>query len=176
MEKPFKELRFTRSRQAVTFVIAGVVFLAVAGGVLALWLWRVNHPLSLWWAVLPLTAAWACLRLAANLTRHAYLLLSPLGIEIFPFYRPAQNMQLFAWSEIQHAGVSEDGRLLTLTLAGYEDAKVIISLDPVKEKARPMLKKAVEGVMERRETASLTPPATDPSSSSESSDPGPALP
>lgn len=150
MEKAFKELRFTRSRQAVTFVIAGVVFLCLAGGLLALWSWGVNNPLSLWWALLPLIAAWGCLRLAARLTRHAYLLLSPIGIEIFPFIRPAQNMQLFSWGEIQHAGVSDDGRLLTLTLAGYEDAKVIISLDPIKERTRPLLKKAVEGVMERR--------------------------
>ncbi len=150
MDKPFKELRFTRSRQAVTFVIAGVVFLCLAGVLLALWSWRVNNPLSLWWALLPLTAAWGCLRLAARLTRHAYLLLSPLGIEIFPFFRPAQNMQLFSWGEIQHASVSDDGRLLTLTLAGYEDAKVIISLDPVKESARPLLRKAVDGVMKQR--------------------------
>ena len=41
MEKAFKELRFTRSRQAVTFAIAGVVFLCLAGGLLALWSWGV---------------------------------------------------------------------------------------------------------------------------------------
>lgn len=156
MEKPFKELRFTRSRQAVTFVIAGVLFLCPAGGLLALWLWRVNGPLSLWWALLPIIAAWACLRLAVQLTRHAFLLLSPLGIEIFPFWRPAQNMQLFSWAEIQHAEVSDDASLLTLTLAGYDDAKVIISLDPIKLSARPLLRKAVEGVIERRKTSAET--------------------
>ena len=150
MDKPFKELRFTRSQQAVTFVIAGVIFLCLAAGLAVRWWWLAGSLHSLWWTLLPLTAAWGCLRLAARLTRHAYLLLSPLGIEIFPFIRPAQNMQLFAWTEIQHAGVSEDGRLLTLTLAGYEDAKVIISLDPVKPGARPLLRKAIEGVMEKR--------------------------
>ena len=151
MDKPFKELRFTRSRQAVTFVIAGVLFLCLTVGLVAvLWWWRVGSLQTLWWPLLPLLAAWACLRFAARMTRHAYLLLSPIGIEIFPFFRPSQNMQLFSWAEIQHAGVSDDHRLLTLTLAGYEDAKVIISLDPVKESARPLLKKAVEGVMEKR--------------------------
>ena len=59
-------------------------------------------------------------------------------------------MQLFSWSEIRDAGVSDDGRLLTLTLAGYEDAKVFVSLDPVKPAARPLLRKAIEGVMEKR--------------------------
>jgi hypothetical protein len=150
MEKPFKELRFTRSRQAVTFVMAGVVFLAIAGGLTTLWFSRVNGPNSLWWAFLPLTAAWFSFRLAVHLTKHAFLLLSPIGIEIFPFFRPGQNMTLFSWGEIQHAEVSEDLKLLTLTLAGYKDSKVIISLDPIKPSGRPLLAKAVSGVMEKR--------------------------
>ena len=150
MEKPFKELRFTRSQQAVTFVIAGVVCVSVAGGLLVLWFSRVNGPNSPWWALIPLTAAWACFRLAAHLTRHAFLLLSPIGIEIFPFFRPSQNMTLFSWGEIQNAEVSEDTKLLTLTLAGYTDSKVIISLDPVKPGSRPLLAKAIAGVMEKR--------------------------
>jgi hypothetical protein len=147
---PFKELRFTRSQQAVTFVIAGVVCVSIAGGLLVLYFSKVNGPNSPWWALLPLTAAWASFRLAAHLTRHAFLLLSPIGIEIFPFFRPAQNMTLFSWGEIQHAEVSPDTRLLTLTLAGYTDSKVIISLDPVKPGSRPLLAKAIAGVMEKR--------------------------
>src|SRR5438105_262220 len=108
MDKPFKELRFTRSQQAVTFVIAGVVFVSVAGGLLVLWFSRVSGPNSPWWALLPITAAWLCFRLAAHLTKHAFLLLSPLGIEIFPFFRPSQNMRLISWGEIHHAEVSAD--------------------------------------------------------------------
>ena len=150
MEKPFKELRFTRSRQAVTFVVAGVLFISLAAGLLLLWWQRVDHPPSLWWTLIPLCFSWISFRIAAHLTRHAYLLLSPIGIEIFPFFRPSENMQLFSWSEIRDAGVSDDGRLLTLTLAGYEDAKVFVSLDPVKPAARPLLRKAIEGVMEKR--------------------------
>jgi hypothetical protein len=102
------------------------------------------------WVLLPLAAAAGCFRLAVHLTRHAFLLLSPLGIEIFPFFRPAQQMQLFSWGEIAQAEVTEGDRLLILTLAGYEDAKVIIGLDPIPHRARPLLRKAVEGVMERR--------------------------
>lgn len=150
MGKPFKELRFTRARQAVTFVVAGVLFLCVAGGLLLLWWQRTDHPPAWWLALFPLALSWVCFRVAVQHTRHAYLLLSPIGIEIFPFFRPAQNMQLFSWAEIQHAEVSPDQRLLTLTLAGYQDAKVIISLDPVKLASRPLLAKAIGGVMEKR--------------------------
>lgn len=159
-DKPFQELRFTRSRQALTFVIAGVICISLTAGLVLLWWWRVNDPPSIWWAMLPMTAAWACFRLAAHLARHAYLLLSPIGIEIFPFFRPAQNMQLISWGEIQHAEVSPDARLLTLTLAGCQDAKVIISLDPMPPAARRLLAKAIAGVMEKRSgSGSMARPA-----------------
>lgn len=152
MDKPFKELRFTRSRQAVTFVTAGMACLGITGGLVILW-WQRTDPPSLWWGVPTLLLAWASLRLAVHLTRHAYLLLSPIGIEIFPFFRPAQHMQLFSWGEIRDAEVSGDRRWLTLTLAGYEDSKVIITLDPVKIPARELLAKAVDGIRKKREEA-----------------------
>jgi hypothetical protein len=146
---PFKELRFTRSRQAVTFVIAGVVFLCAAGALLLWWLQWVDRPRWLWLAALvPLALAWGCLRAAVLMTRHAYLLLSAIGVEIFPLFRPSQNMQLVSWTEIEHAEVSADHRLLTLCLAG--GGKIFISLDPVKHTTRPLLARAVEGVMEKR--------------------------
>jgi len=149
-QKPFQELRFTRSRQAVTFILAGTLFLSIAGGLAALFWWRVSPWMHWLWLLLPLLASAGCFRLALHLTRHAFLLLSPIGIEIFPFFRPAQQMQLFSWGEIAHAEVTEGDRLLILTLAGYEDAKVIIGLDPVPLAARPLLRKAVEGVMAGR--------------------------
>ncbi len=152
--KPFKELRFTRSHQAITFIVAGIVFLCFAGGLFCLWWWRVGGLSSMWWPLLPMTAAWGCFRFAARLARHAYLLLSPIGIEIFPFFRPSQHMQLFSWGEIREARVSPDHRLLSLTMAGSEDASVFITLDPVKPAARELLAKAVSGVMEKRAAAS----------------------
>jgi hypothetical protein len=153
MEKPFKELRFTRSRQAVTFVITGVVFAGLAAAVVLLWRQRVENPPSLWWAVPPGLLAWGCLRLALHLTRHAFLLLSPIGIEVFPFFRPAQHMQLFSWGEIAQAEVTLGDQLLVLKFAGYENAGVVISLSPVKKSTRPLLRKAIEGVMSKRAEA-----------------------
>lgn len=64
-------------------------------------------------------------------------------------------MTLFSWGEIKHAEVSGDEKLLTLTLAGYQDSKVIISLDPMKPKSRPLLAKAISGVMEKRGEGSV---------------------
>jgi Tol biopolymer transport system component len=52
--------------------------------------------------------------------------------------------------------LSPDGRWLTLTLAGYEDAKVILTLDPIPARARPLLLRAVLGVMEKRQPAAKT--------------------
>ena len=150
---PFTELRFTRSRQAVTFVIAGVVLLCVAAAAALWWVQWVDRPGWLWIvALVPLLLSWACLRSAASMTRHAYLLLSPIGIEIFPFFRPSQNMQLVSWSEIELAEVPVDQRMLILSLAG--GGKIFISLDPVKLSARPLLARAIGGVMEKRATQS----------------------
>jgi hypothetical protein len=151
--QPFQELRFTRSRQAVTFAVIGVICLAIAAwiGVRCWWLYK---PWTAWlWLLLPLAGTVLCLRVALHLTRHAYLLLSPIGLEIFPFFRPSQHMQLISWGEIAHGELSADSRLLILTRAGYEDAKIIISLDPVPLRARPLLRKAIEGLMEKRARA-----------------------
>ncbi|MGD7651599.1 MAG: hypothetical protein ACQCXQ_00190, partial [Verrucomicrobiales bacterium] len=116
VQSPEKELRFTRSGQAVVFWLMAAVCLAVAVTMAASSLYRgenpaLPHPL---WAVLPLAACAGLVRLALHLTKHAYLLLSPLGIEIFPFFRPAAGMTLVTWQEIAEAEVDEGGRLLTL--------------------------------------------------------------
>ncbi|RYD37422.1 MAG: hypothetical protein EOP86_03545 [Verrucomicrobiaceae bacterium] len=85
MKAPEKELRFTRSRQSVPFWLLGMVLALAALGLGIMW----RENLSLWppwWlALLPLTGAIGAFWLALRLTRHAYLLLSPVGVEIFPF-------------------------------------------------------------------------------------------
>ena len=91
VQSPEKELRFTRSGQAVVFWVASAVLTAVAVTLAATSVYRdinpdLPHPA---WALIPLVLAVVAARLAVNLTRHAYLILTPLGIEIFPFFRPA---------------------------------------------------------------------------------------
>lgn len=150
MKAPEKELRFTRARQAMLFWGLGVVLMLVAVGVGILSWWQLKSPPPWWLALFPLAAALGAFWLAVRLTRHAYLLLSPVGVEIFPFWKPTEHFQLIPWGEIASADFSPDRRWLTLTLAGYEDVKVILTLEPIPLTARPLLIKAVAGVMEKR--------------------------
>ena len=150
MKSPEKELRFTRSRQAILFWALGLILVLTAVGTGILSWWQLRNPPPWWLALLPLALAAAAFALAWRLTRHAYLLLSPVGVEIFPFWKPVDHFQLLPWGTISAAEFSPGDRWLTLTLAGYEDAKVILTLDPIKPAALPLLKKAVLGVMEKR--------------------------
>ena len=54
--------------------------------------------------MVPLALAAVVARVAVGLTRHAYLILTPLGIEIFPFFRPAEGMRLVMWQEVGSRG------------------------------------------------------------------------
>ncbi|MES2705510.1 MAG: hypothetical protein V4726_02795 [Verrucomicrobiota bacterium] len=154
MKAPEKELRFTRSRQAVPFWLLSVVLIFAAVGLAAMW--RENLTLwPPWWlALIPLAGAAGAIWMALRLTRHAYLLLSPVGVEIFPFFKPSENYQLVTWGSIAGAEVSSDDRWLTLILAGYEDAKIILTLDPIDLRARALLVRAVTGIMEKRDAQS----------------------
>lgn len=150
MKSPEKELRFTRSHQAILFWTLGLVFVLAGAGVGILSWWQLRNPPPWWLVLIPLTFATGAFVLAWRLTRHAYLLLSPVGVEIFPFWKPVDHFQLLPWGTIAAAEFSPDDRWLTLTLAGYEDAKVILTLDPVKPASRPLLKKAILGVIGKR--------------------------
>jgi hypothetical protein len=147
IQSPEKELRFTRSGQAVLFWLASAVFGAVAITMLATSPYRqinplLPHPI---WALLPLLIAVMSWRLAWRLTRHAYVLLTPLGIEIFPFFRPAAGMTLVPWQQI--ASVEVDAGLTRLTLH-HDDRKssgIHLSLRPIRADKREWLIKALAG-------------------------------
>lgn len=143
VQSPEKELRFTRSGQAVLFWMAAAVLTAVAVTLTAIWYYREEpHPL---WALLPLLLAAASLRLAVRLTRHAYLILTPLGIEIFPFFRPASGMRLVVWQEVDSAEVDPGFTMLTLHHDAAKTSGIHISLRPIREDRRELLAKAVIG-------------------------------
>src|SRR6478752_5228939 len=116
IQSPEQELRFTRSGQARFFWLATAMFVAIGVTILATAVYRdtnpqLPHPA---WALVPLALAVLIGRVAAGLTRHAYLILTPLGIEIFPFFRPAARMRLVLWQEIDHAEVDQKAARLTL--------------------------------------------------------------
>jgi len=151
---PEKELRFTRARQAKCFFFLSVASLTTAMVVLALAIWGrgMEPPLlgDCWWLCLPalLVCLWM-LRIALRCTRHAYIILNPLGIEIFPFYKPEENLRVIYWSEIGHAEVIRNR--LIVRFAGKSGGGVVVTLDPVAEASRVLLAKAIAGVIEKRQ-------------------------
>jgi hypothetical protein len=147
IQSPEQELRFTRSGQAAGFWLASAILAAAAVTLAATSYYRgVNphlpHPA---WALAPLAAATAAARLAWRLTRHAYLILTPVGIEIFPFLRPSAGMNLVAWQEIESMETDAAGKLLTLHHNAAKTSGIHLTLRPIRADRRALLVKAVEG-------------------------------
>jgi hypothetical protein len=154
IQSPEKELRFTRSGQASHFWVGAAVLTSVAITLLATSIYRdinprLPHPA---WASVPLILAAVMARLAIGMTRHAYLILTPLGIEIFPFFRPAEGMRLVLWQEVDHAEVDEKATRLTLHHDAGKSSGIHLSLTPIRTDRRTLLAKAVLG--------RLSPPVT----------------
>lgn len=147
VSEPGKELRFTRSAQAGAFWIAGAVFVAAAVTIVASAFYRAENPALPHpaWALLPLALAAVVLRTAVRLTRHAYLILSPLGIEIFPFFRPASGMRLVSWQEIDSFEVDPAATVLTLHHNAECSSGVHLSLRPIAFPKRALLTQALAG-------------------------------
>lgn len=150
IQSPEKELRFTRSGQAVIFWLVAAVLAAVALTLAVTSVYRpinpqLPHPA---WAVLPLLASLAAARLAMRLTSRAYLILTPLGIEIFPFFRPALGMDLVAWQEVHSMEVDAGRKMLTLHHSAAKTSGIHLSLLPIRADRRDLLLKALAGRLE----------------------------
>ena len=152
--EPEKELRFTRARQAPLFYGLSVLAFAASMAVFILSTqdWGMGDPLlkGWWWICLPgLLLCYAMLRLGLRCTLHAYIILSPLGVEIFPFFKAKENLQVIYWTQVADAEVKEGQLFLHFT----EEKKsgVIACLMPIPEERRVLLEKAVLGVMAKRE-------------------------
>ncbi len=147
-----KEVRFTRSGQAVVFIAVGVacVSLGAAFAVLGYrWPWHDwPDPLlpSPWLGVAPLAPALALFYAAGRLARQPYLVFSPVGLEIYPLWKPADHSQLVAWSEVATLAVQERPERLVIDFAQVKDAGIVIHLAPVARRARLLLRRTVEGV------------------------------
>jgi len=150
---PEQELRFTRSRQAVTFLAAGMVIFC-----LACLVFFTGEPASgiaadqiefhSWWALPVLVPVVCCFWVVVHCTRHAYIILTPLGVELFPFWNPSKNMQVVYWPEIKAADISADLRTLTIKL---KSGQIMATLVPITAQGRQLLKQAVEGRMAKME-------------------------
>lgn len=137
ISEPHKELRFTRDRQAVTFFI--VASLLLTGSLILVFLPNVH----LAWSVGLVLLAAPVFYLAAFCLRHAYLILTPIGVEIFPFWRPAKNLCVIYWSEIKGVTVFDDAAV-QIDFA-HSSGGVVFSLSPLSDPKRELLKKALEG-------------------------------
>lgn len=147
VQSPEKELRFTRSGQAVIFWMAAAIFGVAAITLLAASPYRKINPMLPHpaWSLLPLSGTVISLKLAWRLTRHAYVILTPLGIEIFPFYRPEARMALVSWQEIDAAEVNENRTWLTLHHNTDRTSGIHLSLRPIRADLRDLLIKAIAG-------------------------------
>ena len=104
-----------------------------------------GHPTFTWWMALPFLILSALLaKISAYCARHAYIILTPLGIEIFPLIRPRKHLNLIYWAQIIDAVF--DDELTTLKLHFNEDqsAGVVLSLRAIPTKKLPLLKRALE--------------------------------
>lgn len=88
-----------------------------------------------------------CIWVAVNCVRHAFIILTPLGIEVFPFWFPSKNLQVIYWTEIDNALVTEDMKTLEIQCEG--GAKVFVALAPITVDRLPYLKRAIEGRMDQ---------------------------
>ena len=152
LAEPHKELRFTRSAQARLFFLLASAFLTLAIFLCAA-AFTPGLAFPLWWALLPLLPALLLYPLAYRCIRHAYLILTPLGIEIFPFFNSRQNLQVLYWSEIDHAEVSSDQRTLTIHYNPGRTAGLMATLAPIEKSLRPLVARAIEGRIAQRSSS-----------------------
>lgn len=143
--EPAKELRFTRAGQAAGFWIAAAV--CIMAGLVFFLLTphraenpQLPHPA---WGFVPLALAAGLIRLAWRCTQHAYILLSPIGVEVFPLFRPEATMQVIPWQQIDSAEI--DHRRLTLHFTAEKSAGIHLSLSPIAKDRRELLAKAIRG-------------------------------
>lgn len=157
---PEKELRFTRSAQGLQFIAICVSCVVVS---LALWVLATQGTEFekprldglAWTALLPLPLGYWSFRLAVRCIRHAYLILTPLGVEIFPLFRPEKNMALITWQEI-HTLELRDEQTLVLHHDEAKTSGVVLSLKPILSARRSLLHHTIEGIIRKKGTS--TPP------------------
>lgn len=155
--EPEKELRFTRGAQAIVFYVLAslTACTGIALMILSTQDWGMDQPplKAWWWLIIPntLIGIWF-LRLGIRCSRHAYIILTPLGVEIFPFFKPGKNLRVIYWTEVHDAEV-RDSQLI-LHLSEQKERGVIASLQPIPSRQRDLLRTAMKGMMGKRQTSS----------------------
>lgn len=156
LASPEKEVRFTRAGQGRALMVLAALMVALSLGlwVLATQGTEFEPPRLqgyLWTALLPLPLAWWLMRMAVRCIRHAYLIFTPLGLEIFPLFRPEKSMQLLVWSGIAGLDWDESGKKLLLHFNEEKSAGVIVSLAPILPAQRALLRTLVVSLQQQRQ-------------------------
>ena len=153
-----KEIRFTRNAQAAHFFGLALCFLCVGIGLylLSLEIWSVSREPLLkrsWYGLVVLPFVGVCVWVGMHLAKHAYMIFSPVGIELFPFFKPTKNMAVFYWSEIEDLQMTADGKMMEVTLISEGDHtnKVFVTTAPLRKASRALLVHTVERIREKRE-------------------------
>lgn len=146
--EPEKEIRFTRSAQATTFFLLGILCTMICIGTLfneyVNWgPWHIDFKAYWWLSLLALIPAAIFFRIAIHCVRHAYIILTPMGVELFPFWKPQKNLQVIFWSDIDHAEFK--GHTMKLHYNKEETAGIVSSLKPIGKLNYPLLQKAING-------------------------------
>ena len=142
-----KEIRITRAKQSAQIFLAASISaaLAVASASSMFTHWGPNDPdfrSYIWLALVPLSIALLLTRAALHCLRHAFVILTPLGIEVFPLWRPSKTHQLIYWSELDHCDFNQ--RRLTLHFDKEETSGVVLSLSPLTKQQISLLRKAIQ--------------------------------
>ncbi len=150
-----KEIRFTRNAQAVHFFMLALLFLClgVTLYLVSLDVWTVSQEPLLqgsWYGLLTLPFIAGFTAAGIHLAKHAYMIFSPVGIELFPFFFPSKNMEVLYWSEVQDVGFTPDEKMLEITMTGEPERKVFIATAPLNRASRDLLGRTIAGVQEQR--------------------------
>jgi hypothetical protein len=160
---PEKEVRFTRAAQGRMWLVLAALHVAIALGIIILATQGTEfEPPRLqgyaWIAAFPLLAAWAMFRLAVRCIRHAFLIFTPLGVEIFPLLRPEKSMQLLLWSEVHSLECGVPEKRLTIHFTAEKSSGVMVSLAPILPAQRELLRVLVASINQRRNSHESTTP------------------
>ena len=150
--EPEKEIRFTRSAQATFFLILTVLCIVLCiSSLFCIYVnwgpWHYDFKENWWMSLLALIPALIFFRIAVHCIRHAYIILTPMGVEIFPLIKPQKNLQVIFWSDIDHVEI--DRSLLKIHYNAEETAGIILSLKPISKSNYPLLDKAILGRISR---------------------------
>lgn len=155
VKEPEKEIRFTRSRQAqVWFILAclsGIsIFISIGFSIIPE-PYGTNDLKNYWYLLIPLAAiSIISIKIAFFCLKYAYLIFTPMGIEIFPFRKAEKNLNVIYWSEIDSLEV--DKKKITLHFNKEKTAGVVISLNPIAKKHLPLLNTLITRKKEYIET------------------------